>query len=61
MARRGTETRRLTEQVGLRFTADDLEVLREEAHRRGMTVQEMLREVSLQVVRASRETVRAAS
>lgn len=51
MARRGTETRRLTEQVGLRFTPDDLDVLRAEADRRGMTVQQMLRELSLQMVR----------
>jgi hypothetical protein len=51
VARRGTETRRLTEQVGLRFTPDDLDVLRAEADRRGVTVQQMLREISLQMVR----------
>ena len=47
MARSGTETRQLTEQVKVRFKAADLDTLRKEAARRGITVPELLRDSGL--------------
>lgn len=49
---RGTETRQLTEGVFVRFTPDDLDVLKSEAERLGMKVPALLRELSLRSVGA---------
>ena len=43
----GTETRQLTEGVYVRFTPDDLDVIRGEAERRDMSVAQLLRENTL--------------
>jgi hypothetical protein len=48
-----SETRQLTELVAVRFTPDDLDVLRQEATRRGISVQQLLRDSSLRSVRAA--------
>jgi len=53
MARPKSETRQLTALVAVRFTPDDLHELREEASRRGISVQELLRDITLTTVRAA--------
>ena len=47
MSRRGTETRQLTEQVKVRFKTADLDMLKTEAARRGISVPELLRDSGL--------------
>ena len=49
----GTETRQLTEGVYVRFTPDDLDVIRGEAERRDMSVAQLLRENTLRDLGAS--------
>jgi hypothetical protein len=48
-----SETRQLTEGVFVRFKPADLDVLKVEADRRGMSVQELLRESTLRTVGAA--------
>jgi len=48
-----SENRKLTELVAVRFTPSDLEQLRREADRRGITLQQFLRETSLSSVQAA--------
>jgi hypothetical protein len=48
----GTETRQLTEGVYVRFTPDDLDVIKDEAERRDMSVAQLLRENTLRELRA---------
>lgn len=48
-----SETRQLTEFVGVRFTPDDLTELREEASRLGITVPRLLRDLTLNSLRAA--------
>ena len=48
-----SETRQLTELVAVRCAPGDLDVLRSEANRRGITVQQLLRDSSLGSVRAA--------
>lgn len=49
----GTETRKMTELVAVRFAPDDLLELREEALRRGITVQQLLRDTTLSTLRTA--------
>jgi len=53
MGARGTETRQLTEGVYVRFTPADLDALKDEAGRRDISVQQLLRETALRDVRAT--------
>jgi predicted DNA binding CopG/RHH family protein len=53
MARTKSETRQLTEGVFVRFTPADLHALKLEADRRGISVQQLLRESTLRTVRAA--------
>jgi predicted DNA binding CopG/RHH family protein len=53
MARTKSETRQKTALVAVRFAPDDLDELREEASRRGVSVQELLRDITLTTVRAA--------
>jgi hypothetical protein len=46
-----SESRQLTEFVGVRFATDDLDELRAEASRRGITVPRLLRDLSLNSLR----------
>lgn len=48
-----SETRQLTELVAVRFTPSDLVALRQEAERLGISVQQLLRETGLRMVRAA--------
>jgi hypothetical protein len=48
-----SETRLLTELVAVRFTPTDMEALRQEADRRGISVPELLRQSSLSQARAA--------
>ena len=48
-----SETRQLSKLVGVRFAPADLEVLREEAARRDITVPELVREISLGTLRSA--------
>lgn len=50
MARLKSETRQMTELVGVRFTPDDHTALKHEARRRGVTVPELLRTLCLEGV-----------
>jgi hypothetical protein len=43
----GTETRQLSAGVFVRFSPDDLKVLKDEAQRRGINVPQLLRENTL--------------
>jgi hypothetical protein len=52
MGARGTETRQLTAGVYVRFTPADLDALKDEAERRDISVQQLLREATLKDVRA---------
>jgi hypothetical protein len=47
VARHKSETRQLTAGVFVRFSPDDLDVLRQEAERRGLNVPQLLRETCL--------------
>ena len=47
MARPKSETRQLTAQIAVRFTPADLDALRHEATRQGVTVQQLLRDSCL--------------
>ena len=49
---RGTETRQLTEGVYVRFTPDDLDVIKGEAQRRDMSVAQLLRVSALRELTA---------
>jgi len=53
MSGKGTETRKGTKQVLVRFTPDQFDQLRGEADLRGVSVQQLLRERSLGVSRAA--------
>ena len=53
MSGKGTETRRGTKQVLVRFTPDQFDQLRGEADLRGVSVQQLLRERSLGTSRAA--------
>jgi predicted DNA binding CopG/RHH family protein len=53
MARAKSETRQMTALVAVRFAPDDLDELREAASRRGVSVQQLLRDVTLNTVRAA--------
>jgi predicted DNA binding CopG/RHH family protein len=53
MARPKSETRQMTALVAVRFAPDDLDELREEASRRGITVQQLLRDTTLNSLRAA--------
>ena len=46
-----SESRQLTEFVGVRLATDDLDALRVEASRRGITVPHLLRDVTLNSLR----------
>jgi hypothetical protein len=46
-----SESRQLTEFVGVRLAADDLDELRIEAKRRGITVPRLLRDITLSSLR----------
>jgi hypothetical protein len=46
-----SETRQLTALVGVRFAQEDFDALRAEANRRGVTVPELLRDISLSSLR----------
>jgi hypothetical protein len=48
-----SESRQLTEFVGVRLTTDDLDELREEASRQGVTVPRLLRDITLNTLRAA--------
>ena len=48
-----SETRQLTEGVFVRFTPTDLDVLKREAQRHGVSVQQLLRESTLRTVSAA--------
>ena len=49
---RGTETRQLSAGVFVRFSPDDLKVLKAEAKRRGINVPQLLRENAMRQLRA---------
>lgn len=49
---RGTETRKLTEGVYVRFSPADLDVLKGEAERRDISIAQLLREETLTACRA---------
>jgi predicted DNA binding CopG/RHH family protein len=53
MARQKSETRQLTALVAVRFSPSDLDEVREEATRRGITVPQLLRDITLNSVRAA--------
>ena len=53
MARPKSETRRLTEIVSVRFSPADLDALRLAAMERNLTVPQLLRDVTLDSVRAA--------
>lgn len=53
MARPKSEARQMTALVSVRFAPDDLDALRQAATRRGVSVQELLRESVLTTVRAA--------
>jgi predicted DNA binding CopG/RHH family protein len=48
-----SETRQMTALVAVRFAEDDLNELRQEAARRGVSVQQLLRDTTLTTVRAA--------
>lgn len=48
-----SESRQLTEFVGVRFATDDLDEVRAEALRRGITVPTLLRECTMNTLRAA--------
>jgi predicted DNA binding CopG/RHH family protein len=48
-----SENRKLTELVAVRFTESDLDLLRREAARLGVSVQQYLRDTSLRTVQAA--------
>jgi hypothetical protein len=50
---RGTETRKLTEGVYVRFSQADYDVLRGEAQRRDITIAQLLREETLPACRGA--------
>ena len=51
MGARGTETRQLTEGVFVRFAPADLDAVKDAAKRRDVSVAQLLREISLRVLR----------
>ena len=52
---RGTETRKLTEGVYVRFSPGDFDVLRGEAERRDISIAQLLREETLHACRGDQE------
>ncbi|MBP1822972.1 hypothetical protein [Mycobacterium sp. OAE908] len=52
---RGTETRKLTEGVYVRFSPADYDALRSEAERRDVSIAQLLREETLAACRAGDE------
>jgi predicted DNA binding CopG/RHH family protein len=53
VAKPKSETRQLTALVAVRFSPSDLDEVREEASRRGITVPQLLRDITLNSVRAA--------
>jgi predicted DNA binding CopG/RHH family protein len=53
VAKPKSETRQLTALVAVRFSPSDLNEVREEASRRGITVPQLLRDITLNSVRAA--------
>lgn len=49
----GSETRTLTQLVGVRFAIEDFEEVREAAERRGVSLPQLLRDACLDSVRAA--------
>lgn len=53
MTRQKSETRQLTELVAVRLSPSDLDALRQEASRREVSVPQLLREVTLGMLRTA--------